>query len=340
MIQVCSGCGTRWNVRDKQRMWCPRCQAALLAPSPEQAGSDPRWGGSPAAVASRANPQLPRGYRWIAVRPGSGPTQRRRPRVLSPTPRYPANPGWGLNDYRGPITQAQPTIPAGPSNGLVGSALRATAIVLGVAAAVHAVRYVLLVINRNTLLHPVVAGAALWLGVVASMAALIAVVGCAIVLTRWLIARRAAVYAHYRREDPRPSGALWAGCLIPLVNLVWAPVLVVETAIIEGAYSRLRRPITVWWVLWVLSTVLSIFAIATSFATDAQGIADNTVTTTLAYLLAFAVVLALTRVYEGFVRKPVDRPAHRWVVVGSEQAVDPPPAAPAAVEPEDQEPAA
>ena len=44
----------------------------------------------------------------------------------------------------------------------------------------------------------------------------------------------------------------------------------------------------------MLSTVLSIFAIATSFATDAQGIADNTVTTTLAYLLAFAVVLALT----------------------------------------------
>ena len=116
--------------------------------------------------------------------------------------------------------------------------------------------------------------------------------------------------------------------------------LVVETAIVEGAYSRLRKPIIVWWVLWVLSTVLSIFAIATSFATDAQGIADNTVTTTLAYLLAFAVVLALTRVYEGFVRKPVDRPAHRWVVVGSEQAVDPPPAAPAAVEPEDQEPAA
>ena len=114
-------------------------------------------------------------------------------------------PGWGLNDYIGSAPQAQPTIPAGPSTGLVGSALRATAIVLAVAAAVHAVRYVLLVINRNTLLHPVVAGAALWLGVVASVSALAAVIGCAIVLTRWLIARRAAVYAHYRREDPRSA---------------------------------------------------------------------------------------------------------------------------------------
>ncbi|MGB3480954.1 MAG: DUF4328 domain-containing protein, partial [Mycobacterium sp.] len=33
MIQVCSVCGTRWNVRDKQRQWCPRCQSALLPPS-------------------------------------------------------------------------------------------------------------------------------------------------------------------------------------------------------------------------------------------------------------------------------------------------------------------
>ena len=342
MIQVCSGCGTRWNVRDKQRTWCPRCQGALLAPSPEQPAPDPRWGPPAAPQGARpANPQLPRGYRWIAVRPGAGPAQRRRRRVLTPTPRYPANPGWGLNDYMGSAPQAQPTIPAGPSVGLVRLALRVAAIALAGAAVVHAVRYILLVINRNTLLHPVVAGAALWLGVIASVVALAAVIGCAIVLTRWLIARRAAVYAHYRRDDPRRPGALWAGCLVPLVNLAWAPVLVIETAIIEGVYSRLRKPITVWWLLWVLSTVLSIFAIATSFTTDAQGIADNTVTTMLAYLLAFAVVFALTRVYEGFVRKPVDRPAHRWVVVGSEQAADPPtPESPAAVEPEDQEPAA
>ena len=33
MIQVCSRCGTRWNVRDRQRVWCPRCNGTLLAPS-------------------------------------------------------------------------------------------------------------------------------------------------------------------------------------------------------------------------------------------------------------------------------------------------------------------
>ena len=312
MIQVCSGCGTRWNVRDKQRTWCPRCQGALLAPSPEQPAPDPRWGPPAAPQGARpANPQLPRGYRWIAVRPGAGPAQRRRRRVLTPTPRYPANPGWGLNDYMGPAPQAQPTIPAGPSVGIVRSALRVAAIALAVAAVVHAVRYILLVINRNTLLHPVVAGAALWLGVVASVVALAAVIGCAIVLTRWLIARRAAVYAHYRRDDPRRPGALWAGCLMPLVNL----------AVGAGVRHRVRdhrrglqptaqadhRVV----VLWVLSTVLSIFSIATSFTSDTQGIADNTVTTIIAYLLAFAVVLACPGV-PGF-RAQASRPAGQAV---------------------------
>lgn len=35
MIQVCSQCGTRWNVRDRQREWCPRCRGRLAAPSSE-----------------------------------------------------------------------------------------------------------------------------------------------------------------------------------------------------------------------------------------------------------------------------------------------------------------
>lgn len=314
MIQVCSACGTRWNVRDRQRAWCPRCQGALLAPAPvpptQPAAKPARPGGAPA------------GFRWIAVRPGPPPAARRRRIALSPTPRYPANPGWGLHDMIVPIPQAAPP-PAGPSTARVAAALRITAIVLAVAAAAHALRYVLLIINRTILLHPVIAGIGVWFGVLASFAALVAVVWCAVVATRWLIARRAAAYGHRRLEDPRPAWMLWAGCLVPVANLLWAPVFVIETAGFEGIYSRLRRPINIWWILWVLSTLLSAFAIATSFATDAQGIADNTVRTTLSYLLALATVVALTRVYEGFVRKPVDRSAHRWVVVPTEPAPGP-----------------
>jgi hypothetical protein len=194
-----------------------------------------------------------------------------------------------------------------------------TVVVLAIAALVHVVRYVLLIINRSTLLNPVVAAAALWLGVLASLAAIVAVLSCAVVLVRWLIARRAAAFSHLRRPEPRAIRAMWAGCLVPLVNLVWAPVYVIELATIEDHYARLRKPILVWWAVWIVSTAVSVWAIATSRAHDAQGIADNTVTTVFAYLLAAAVVAAVGRVFEGFERKPVERPAHRWLVVGDDE---------------------
>jgi hypothetical protein len=213
-----------------------------------------------------------------------------------------------------------------------------TAATLGFAALVHLVRYALLIVNRTTLLNPLVAGAALWLGVLASVLAIFAVIGCALVLVSWLTARRTAVFAQHGATEPRPPWALWAGCLVPLVNLFWAPVYVIEMAITEGVYARLRKPIIVWWVLWVLSTAVSIWAIATSLTTDAQGIADNTVTMTLAYLLALSSVVTLARVYFGFERKPVERPAHRWVIVAADQRGTP--EISPAVEPEGREPAA
>jgi hypothetical protein len=84
--------------------------------------------------------------------------------------------------------------------------------------------------------------------------------------------------------------------------------------------------------------LVSIAAIATSFATDAQGIANNTVLMVVAYLFAAVTLAAATRVFEGFQRKPVARPAHRWVAVPDDR-----PAAPASADPVElkgQEPAA
>ncbi len=253
------------------------------------------------------------------MRPGAAPGPPRRPRHQGPTPRYAFIPRWGLLD---PATQVRPpeAVPArsGPGPATVRRTLTATAVVLGVAALAHLLRYVLLLVNRSVLLNPLLASTAVWFGVAASIAAVLAVIGCAVVLTRWLIARRAAVFAHYHRSEPRPEWSLWAGCLVPLVNLAWAPVYVLEMATAEGAASRMRKPVTVWWVLWLLSTATSVFATATSFTAEAQGIADNTVSTVLAYLLATATVVVMGRVYDGFERKPVERPAHRWVMVGAE----------------------
>lgn len=275
------------------------------------------------------------------MRPGAAPSAHRQRRPLGPTPRYTSIPRWGLFDQIAPPAPSAETERRGLSAKAVRLTLYTAAGMMLAAALIHAIRYLLLVINRTTLLPPAVAWTAVWLGVLLSVAVLFAVIGTAVVMTGWLIRRRAAVYAHLGHDDPRSGRALWAGSLIPLVNLVWAPVFVIETAMAEDAYTRMKKPILVWWVLWVLCTGVSIFAIATSFTTDAQGIADNTVTATLAYLLGAGTVAALARVYFGFERKPVERPAHRWVMVAVEPAdLGRQKKSEAAVEPDGQEPAA
>jgi hypothetical protein len=344
MIQVCSRCGTRWNVRDRRREWCPRCQGALLAPSAETPSGPSVWSAPGSARAGhRPTSRLPPGYRWIAVRPGAAPPARRRRRPLGPTPRYAVIPRWGLID---PATVADDTEEVqprrGPSPWTVRATLIATAVVLGVAALVHVVRYALLIVNRTTLLPPLVAGAATWLGVLVSVAAILAVVACAVVLTNWLIARRAAAFEYRGLSDPRPLWALRAGCLVPLLNLAWAPVYVIELGAVEDRYPHLRRTIVAWWLTWLASTIIAAFATATSFTQDAQGIANNTVTFTFAYLLSVAAVVLTAQVIQAFERTPVERPVRRWVVVEDRPSdtAESAPESPATVEPEGQEPAA
>jgi Domain of unknown function (DUF4328) len=351
LIQVCSQCGTRWNVRDKQRVWCPRCNGTLLAPSTP--GADERWSAGPQAP----SPRLPPGYRWIAVRPGPPPPPRRRRRLLGPTPRYAYIPRWGLQDHVGPdsVGQERATRQAPPAP-RVRTTVLVTAVALGVAALVHLLRYLLLIVNRNILLNWLVADAAALLSVLASLAAIAAAMTFAVTLTRWLIARRAGAFAHWGREETRSRWALWLGtlappsvamalaitfavtmaltgrsaswalmaacigfCCLPLLASVWALVYVVELAKTEDHYAKLRIAIWEWWLLWLLSTVTSVFASVTSGAQDAQGIANNTVAIIVANLLALVAVLATARVFEGFEAKPVARPAHRWVVVADDE---------------------
>jgi hypothetical protein len=229
----------------------------------------------------------------------------------------------------------------GPSAATVRTTLFMGVLVLGIVALVYVVRYVLLTVNRNILLNSLVAIAADWLGIVASVAAIVVLIVCAVMLTRWLIARRAAAFTHYGMPDQRSARALWAGCLIPLANLFWAPVYVIELATVEDHNDRLQRPIIRWWIVWIFSNVVSTFAILSSWASDAQGIANNTAWMVFAYLFAAAAVASLARVFEGFERKPIERPKHRWVVVGSDGPARPTtPASAAPVELDGQEPAA
>jgi hypothetical protein len=273
------------------------------------------------------------------VRPGPPPPPRRRRRPLGPTPRYLSIPRWGLVDQIAPQTALDDSeTKRGSSPVTVRAALLSAATIFGLAAAIHIVRYVLLLINRTTLLPPLVAGAALWLGVLLSLAAVVSVILTAVVLTSWLIGRRSAVFRFRGHEDPRPAWALWVGCLVPVLNLVWAPVFVIELAHAEESQARLRGPITAWWIAWVFSTGISIFGIATSFTTQPQGIADNTVVVIIAYLVGLATVLLLWRMFDAFVRKPVERPLHRWVIVAEDEPGEAESTAP--VESDQREPAA
>ncbi|ULE34880.1 DUF4328 domain-containing protein [Mycobacterium sp. IDR2000157661] len=343
MIQVCSQCGTRWNVRDRRRVWCPRCNGTLMAPSAPTPGAE--WSvrpsrGTTAAGGRPPNRALPPGYRWIAVRPGAAPPPRRPRRSLGPTPRYDVIPRWGLTETFEPADESQPATRTGPSPAMLQGALFLAMAALGAAALIHLVRYVLLIVNRSVLLNPWLAGGVTWLGVALSVVAMFTVLAAAIVLTNWLVARRAAAFAHREHQDPRPAWRLRAGCLIPFVNLAWAPVFVLELAAVEERLSWLRRHIVVWWLAWVASYAVSIFSIATSFTANAQGIADNTVTTIVAYLLALTTLLLAAKVVFGFERQPVERPVRRWIVVPEDEAPTSKPESEAAVESEGQNPAA
>jgi hypothetical protein len=252
-------------------------------------------------------------------------------------------PRWGLVDRvpeAAPTSLDAPTKP-GPAVEVVRVLLFATQLVLGGAALVYAVRYALLIVNRETLLNSLVAAAADWLGIAASLAVMAAMLACFVVLIKWLIARRAAAFQYHGLPEHRSARRLWAGCLLPFANLVMAPVYVIELALVEDQYEPQRKPLTIWWLAWVASYLVSLLAIATSLSSDAQGIANNTVVVVLAYVLAAVTVGAVARVIEGFERKPVERPAHRWMVVEPDQPNRPAaPVSGAAVELEGREPAA
>jgi hypothetical protein len=287
---------------------------------------------------NRPAPRPPAGYRWIAVRPGAAPRPKRHDQVPGPTPRYSYTPRWGLNqEFATPAVESD-RAQVGPSAKTVHAASVVAMSALGAAAFLHIVRYIMLLINRTILLNPWVAAAGTWLAVAASVIAGFAVVAVALVLIKWLITRRATAYERAAGTEPRPHWWLWLASLLPVLNLFWTPVFVMELAATEKRLGALRRPIITWWVIWTVATLIAGWSIATSFTSDPQGIADNTITTILAYLAGMAALRYVHRVYLAFVGSTAELPGRRWVVADATTQSAPDDAAPA--EGNDEEPAA
>ena len=148
----------------------------------------------------------------------------------------------------------------------------------------------------------------------ASVVALFTVLAVAIVLTNWLIARRAAAYRRAGTTDPRRRWVLWVGCLVPVVNMFFAPVFVTEMATTENRIGTLRRLISIWWAIWAVTGLVVAGSMVGMFAMDPQGIADNTEVTVIAYLMGMLSLAMIMRVYLAFERTQADAPARRWVV--------------------------
>ncbi|ANO01446.1 DUF4328 domain-containing protein [Mycobacteroides abscessus] len=344
MIQVCSRCGTQWNVREQRRYWCPRCRGTLLEPgmtapprpaasmsrppvgAPAPAGKywvPPAQQGPVATPAGRpqARPtRLPAGYRWIAVRPGSPPAPARRRRPLGPTPRYAYIPRWGLVDHIEPTGSSRQGIAGGavPSR-ILDRLLLATIITLAITSCAHFLRYALMVYNRGALIPRFVASASNGLVLISVAVAFAVMVATAWFLTDWMIARRAETYRDLGFDDPRSPWEIRVLCLLPIANIVGIPLLLLELAQIENRWYRQYRNIMWWTVLWAATWLLALVTWVVRDSVTVQGIADNALFTAVDYAVAAVAAWRLRRVYEGFTAPEGHHRAVRWLAVESPQ---------------------
>ena len=329
MIQVCSRCGTRWNVRDRQRVWCPRCNGTLLAPSapPPPCGverTSDRTGRAPPAA-----PERPAAAACgIPLDRGSARCRHRRPtarrRNWGPTPRYAVIPRWGLVerferraraagraapwtvDYRAAHHAGRDHRGARPRRARPHGAIRAAdhqpqrAVESGGGVVGDLVRRAG---QRGRTLPGVRKhGAADELADRPS---------CGGIQTHWAPRTPTAVGAARRMSGAVCQFGVGAG----LTSSNWPAPKTVWPA------SAGRS----WCGGWCGCSARRFRCSPSrpSFTTDAQGIADNTVTTIVAYLIAMAAMTLVVQVLLGFERSPVERPAKRWVIVADESGEAP-----------------
>ncbi|GAA4682203.1 hypothetical protein GCM10023197_43510 [Gordonia humi] len=219
--------------------------------------------------------------RWTAHRPAEAVPAPRPPRgrAPGPTPSYATIPGWGLIDApRAAEVDADPVPEA--TQAFTG-ALRIAGLSLAAAAVVHAVRYIVAVVNRT---RPIPAWIDWLTGVavfVFGLMALVAVVMTLIAFGRWVRRLRVRQYAHAGFVDPRKALWVYVLSIVPLVNVVGAPWLLHESAAIGGPDPRSLRVRMRLAGAWAIVNAVAVVAVAyriaawttDSLQVDADGLA-------------------------------------------------------------------
>lgn len=243
-----------------------------------------------AAPAAPAAHQAP--LRWTADRPAEARPApcASRPSAPTPTPRYAYLPRWGLADHGSGSDEAERA--EGDDRGQVLTrTLHAAVYALGGAAAVHLLRYLLVVVNRSTPI-PV------WLDLLSSAAVLVFGV-CAVVsmvfglvaFVRWALAQRTAAYAEAHRRDPRSVVGQVLLAAVPLVNVVGAPLLLAEAALCRAdgagrAVERIKRLAVGWAIVNLVALVAVGYRIGAAAGDSVQVSADALAIVTISFAVS------------------------------------------------------
>ncbi|WP_198042888.1 MULTISPECIES: DUF4328 domain-containing protein [Actinoalloteichus] len=247
----------------------------------------------------------------MAVPPDQDHPRRRTapPSVYQGPPSYPAPPRWGLPllGWRAPTsvpTMATPTLDASTRARLVAvPAIRmlwATAVLLVLAAAAEAWRYLLLAAGlRGALTVQTVrlSDTAVQTGALLALVFSIGALGACLL---WLVRAREAAAELAAVRPSRPVWQATLGFLIPGMNLVVPGSVLAElehTAALRPPDERPRptRLVALWWAVWSINLLLGLVVVLWRFREGAQAMADGVLLHLALNLTAAAVAVLSVR---------------------------------------------
>ncbi|WP_149360297.1 DUF4328 domain-containing protein [Lolliginicoccus suaedae] len=267
-------------------------------------------------------------HRWTASPPPSGSAARtvRPKRAPASTPRYTRIPAWGLHQ--------EPSRPEPASRtrlqSLAGYApmlLRFTAALYLASALAELIRYVIVLVNRDRLLPPVVAHGSDLLVVTLACTALLFAVGTAIACAAWLVEHRRGWFAREGLVDPRRRRIQFIGSFVPPFALFYPGTLLGELIHAEQARegdqheaATSRSLLNAWWTLWVLTWICAIasaaWRIADTIQAQANGILFAAFTNVLAAGCAIVALLLIQHresLHGGPANAESARSPKRWI---------------------------